>query len=300
MPDMHSKMEASRDWERAQRQAFVESVVSALPFSHSADLLPFEEVKQRLRLAQRNYRGIQEVDLDQIRGSVGRYRDFTASFNPRNPQMRDRWIRVSAAAGSGEVPPVELFKVGDAYFVMDGNHRVSAARQTGALTIQAHVWEFTTPTGLSAHADLDELLIREEYAHFLGQTHLDQLRPEQEIAFTVPGKYNELLAQIAWYQDVLTRIDGEPCTYENAVTSWYDMIYTPAVQIIEQSAALEHFPDRTEADLFVWTWLYSRFGEGGNQVTPLKDSAHIAVKQQEKRKPLQRLFSGKRDIIEEL
>lgn len=300
MPDMQSKMAASRDWERAQRQAFVESVVSALPFAQSSDLLSFEDVKQRLKLAQRNYRGIQEVDLDQIRGSVGRYRDFTASFNPRKPQMRDRWIRVSAAAGSGEVPPVELFKVGDAFFVMDGNHRVSAARQAGAPTIQAHVWEFTAPTGLSAHADLDELLIREEYANFLEQTHLDQLRPEQDITFTVPGKYNELLAQIAWYQDVLTRIDGEPCSYENAVTSWYDMIYTPAVQIIQHSDALEHFPGRTEADLFVWMWLYSRFGEGDNHVTPLREAASVAVEQQEKRRPLARLFSGKKDIIEEL
>jgi uncharacterized ParB-like nuclease family protein len=43
------------------------------------------------------------------------------------------------------MPPIEVYQVGEAYFVIDGNHRVSAARQEGMKTIAAYVCEFVTP-----------------------------------------------------------------------------------------------------------------------------------------------------------
>jgi uncharacterized ParB-like nuclease family protein len=247
------KAEAQRDWERARQAAFFEDLLGMLS-DRSADLLSFEEVRRNLRLGQRDYKGVQDIPLDQIRGSVGRYRDFTKTFLPRIETMRQRWQRVNAMAIARGLEPIEVYRVGDAYFVLDGNHRVSVARSTKMKTIQAHVWEYSTPVGLSAHADLDELLIKTEYAEFLASTQLDKLRPDQNIVFTTPGRYRELVYQIALYLKALEKIDGVPITQEEAVTAWYDMIYTPAVQIIQQSGIMERFPGRTEADLFAWIW----------------------------------------------
>jgi hypothetical protein len=245
--------EAQRDWERARQAAFFEDLLGIFSVK-SGDLLAFEDVRKNLRLGQKDYKGVQEIPLDQVRGSVGRYRDFTKTFLPRIDTMRQRWQRVNAVANARGLEPIDVYKVGDAYFVLDGNHRVSVARSTHMKTILAHVSEFPTPVGLSGHADLDELLIKTEYADFLASTQLDRLRPEQRIEFTTPGRYRELEYQIALYRLALEKIDGIPVSPEEAVTAWYDMIYTLALEIIRESGIIDHFPGRTEADLFAWIW----------------------------------------------
>lgn len=251
---LSGKPATSSNWERARFAAALQALQGV--FSRSADLLAFEDVRKGLRLGRKNYKGLQDIPLSQIRGSVGRYRDFTRTFLPRGSQLRQRWERVNALAYAKGMAPIEVYQVGDAYFVLDGNHRVSVARQIGNTTIEAHVWEYPTPVGLSADADVDELFIKTEYAEFLEHTRLAQLRPDQKIEFTAPGRYYELEDQIEWYRHVLEQIDDEPTSHEDAVTAWYDMIYTPAVQIVQQRGALARFPGRTEADLFIWVWRY--------------------------------------------
>src|SRR5574341_67605 len=267
--DVTAQIQARHSWERARQAAFWESLIGLLP-DRSSDLLSFEEVKNQLRLTQKTYRGLQEISLSHIRGSVGRYRDFTLSFLPRNSEMQERWERINKIASTQGVPPIEVYQVGEAYFVLDGNHRVSVARQMGSNLIEAHVWEFATPVGLSGEADLNELLIKTEYAQFLEKTQLDRSHPEAQINFTAPGHYRELEWQIELYRRALEKIDQERVLYEQAVEAWYDMIYTPALQIIQDQGVLEQFPDRTEADLFVWVWGHSQ------ELLQREGSAHLA------------------------
>ncbi len=264
-----ARIEARQNWDRARQAAFWEALIGLLP-ARSTDLLSFEQVKNRLRLAQKTYHGVQDIPLVRIVGSVGRYRDFTRSFLPRNSEMQERWERVSKIASTKGMPPIEVYQVGEAYFVLDGNHRVSVARQMGMNHIDAHVWEFQTPVGLSGEADLNELLIKAEYAQFLEKTHLDQRRSEAQIMFTAPGRYRELEWQIELYRRALEQIDEQPVSYEQAVEAWYDMIYTPALQIIREQGVMERFPNRTEADLFIWSWKYSQ------ELYPRQGSARLA------------------------
>jgi hypothetical protein len=253
-----SSLAASRqEFDRARYQAAIEDMLAQLR-GQPADLLPFEEVRQKLHLASRSYRGLHEVPLGKIVGSVGRYRDFTRSFLPRCSRLRQRWSRVDRLAAEQGVPPIELYQVGDCYFVLDGNHRVSVARQAQAPAIEAHVWEYQTRIPLHPDTTIDDLLIKEEYMEFLEHTRLDQSRSDQNIAFTIPGGYRELEYQITLYQDALSQIDGRPFGYEEAATYWYDMIYTAVVQIIEQQDVLKDFPGRTQADLFVWVVRHQR------------------------------------------
>jgi hypothetical protein len=220
------------------------------------DLIPFEEVRTRLHLTQKYCRGIQDIELTRIRGSVGRYKDFTSAFLPRRDHLRQRWERVNTMVSTQNMPPIEVYQVGEAYFVVDGNHRVSIARQEGMKTIAADVCEFVTPVGLSAEADLDEVMTKAEYAEFLDKTHLDKLRPGQEIIFTSPGHYRELECLITMFQEALEETQEKSISHEDALLLWFDMVYSPAVHEIKKSGALERFPGRTEADLFIWMWQY--------------------------------------------
>jgi hypothetical protein len=215
------------------------------------DLIPFEEARELLHLNQKICRGLQEIELDKIRGSVGRYHDFTSAFLPRRDNLRQRWQRVRSAKATKGLPPVELYKVGQAYFVADGNHRVSIARTEGEKTIEAYVCEYISPVELSSEADLDEVLCKAEYAEFMRRT---QLRPEQEIVFTAPGRYMEIECQIRSVQQSLENERSEPVSYDEAAALWYGEIYSPTVREIGESGVIERFPGRTEADLFIWMW----------------------------------------------
>lgn len=288
--NLFAKTEARRNWDRARQGAIFEELLSVFT-RRQDDLLSFDEVQARLRLRHNNYRGLQDIPIDRIRGSVGRYRDFTRTFLPRTRTLRDRWERVNTIALTRGFLPIEVYQVGEAYFVLDGNHRVSIARQAGMPTIQAHVWEFDTPVGLSADADLDELMIKTEYRHFLANTGLDASRPEADIEFTAPGRYRELEYQIALFRSALERIDGEPVTYQDAAAGWYDMIYTPAVGIIHHHGLLDQFPDRTEADLFIWVWRYHKELQERGSVS-LEDAAEDVKRQAAHRPFLSRVWEA--------
>ena len=247
--------ESQEKWTRARRGVLVQRVVCTFK-NCSVDLIPFEEVRTRLHLTQMYCRGLQDIEIARIRGSVGRYRDFTSAFLPRRDHLRQRWQRVNTMVSTQNMPPIEVYQVGDAYFVVDGNHRVSTARQEGMKTIAAYVCEFVTSVGLSAEADLDEVITKSEYAEFLYTTHLDKLRPGQEIVVTSPGHYRELECLITMFQEALEETRGEVTSYEDGLLLWYDMVYSPAVHEIKKSGVLERFPGRTEADLFIWMWKY--------------------------------------------
>jgi hypothetical protein len=243
-----------RDWERARRAAFVQDILSALT-DREASLLPFEEVRSSLRLRDVRYLGLQEVPLDQIVGSVDRYQDFTRAFFPRQAIARDRWRHIAQLASviDGRLPPVDLYKVGDAYFVRDGNHRVSVARQQKMPCIEAYVWEYQTPVSLAPDTSVDDLLHIAARAAFLEQTHAAQfLRDDMEIELSQPSGYDDLVDEIDVFQQHLSRVDECEVPFEDAVALWCAMSYTPIVEIIRQRQILDEFPGRTETDLYLW------------------------------------------------
>jgi hypothetical protein len=243
---------ALRHFEKARRQAWKERLSARLS-GRDRHLLPFDVIRSQLKQKNPLYQGARQVPLAQIAGSVGRYSEFTRQFLPLHNSFRERWVRIESLARTSQGwPPVELFQIGDVYFVKDGNHRVAVARQLRLDTIEALVWSFPTEIKLGPSDQLDDVLIRFGESHFLEQTKLDKLAPEHGIRFTTPGRHNELLAQIEELREKLEYIDGVPIPYEEAVIAWYELIYLPTVQILNEASLLQGFPGRTEADLFVW------------------------------------------------
>lgn len=251
------------EWNQARRQAFWKRVSNALGLSREPfDLLSFEEVQRKLHLMQGSYRGLQVVPINQIVGSVGRYNDFTRTLLPlvESDGARARWQRTAEMQVSRDgLPPVELYKVGDDYFVKDGNHRISVARQLGTESVDAYVWEYVAKVGEpTAGGSVNDLIVKTEHQAFLDRTRLDIARPDQKIVLTEPGMYPALELEIEFYRENLRRIDGEDRSYDAAATAWYDTVYTLAVDVICETGALDMFPNRTEADLYVWITLHRK------------------------------------------
>src|SRR3990170_6985301 len=130
---------AVRDFQRARQQAALEAIMARLT-GRSVDLLPYDEVRQKLRAREAGLRELKDIPIEAIVGSVGRYLDFTRSFLPKHDSDGDRWTRVYVAVdGQSGLPPIEVYQLSEAYFVRDGHHRVSVARQLGAEHVQAYV-----------------------------------------------------------------------------------------------------------------------------------------------------------------
>jgi hypothetical protein len=221
------------------------------------DLLSFDEVRDRLRLQDSAYKGLQEIELDKIVGSTGRYRDFNRAFLPKNDQTEQRWRIISQVASDGQgYPPIEVFQVGDVYFVRDGNHRVSVAKANKAKTIEAYVVEYKTSVPVNKDDNLDSILLKYERANFFEETRLDQIRPEQEVHFTEPGRYPLVKEHIGFHKYLRETECGCEIPDEEAVASWYDSVYRPIVELIRQKEVLKQFPERSEADLYAWLLLH--------------------------------------------
>ncbi|MBN1285430.1 MAG: universal stress protein, partial [Anaerolineae bacterium] len=246
------RSEAMADWARARGRA--RRSMLGLFGEPPAPLIAFEDVRTRLRLFQNYYKGIYNIPLDAIVGSVDRYQDFTREFLPLMDEDAERWQRVARLQRSYGLPPIEVYKIGDVYFVKDGNHRVSVMRQLDTDTIEAHVWEYPTDVDLSPDDDIDDILVKAERKAFLEKTRLDETRPGHDIRFTAPGRYPELEYQIELYRQNLSLIDGYDINYEEAAATWYDMVYSLAAETIVASGLLDQFPGRTAADLYMWVY----------------------------------------------
>jgi hypothetical protein len=243
---------ANEDFRRARSQAALEEIMARLT-GRSAALLCYEDVRQNLRATTSTSRGLQDIPIDAIVGSVGRCTDFTRSFLPRKDSDRARWAKVELAMTDLKgMPPIEVYQIDQIYFVVDGNHRVSIARQFGSVYIQAYVTAVKTKLSLSPDDQPDDLIVKAEYAEFLERTHLDELRPDGDLSVSVPGQYRELEEHIAAHRYLMEVEEGGEIPYELAVADWYDTVYLPVVHIIREKDILRDFPHRTETDLYVW------------------------------------------------
>jgi nucleotide-binding universal stress UspA family protein len=242
---------AVQDFQTARQRAAIQEVLARIT-GRPNELLSYEEVAEKLKLRVRTERGIKHIPLDAIVGSVGRYTDFTRTFLPRRTEDKDRWTGVRMAFQEIGSPPIDVYQVGDVYFVIDGNHRVSIARQEGARTIEAHVIEVKTHVPLTPDIRAEDLIIKAEYAEFLDYTRIMNLRPNVDLSVTIPGQYQKLMEQICAQECLLEKNNEQEIIFQDAVTTWYDNIYIPLAEAIRDRGLLRWFPNRTITDLYIW------------------------------------------------
>ena len=246
---------AVRDFQRARKSAVLRQVLARLR-GHSADLLDYEAICQQLKSTERSInRGLEEILVYKIVGSVGRYQDFTRDFLPKQQSDETRWAKVKAAmTDMAGLPPIEVYQIGDAYFVLDGNHRVSVARKLGTETIAAYVTEIQTRVPLSVDDDPDEVICKARYAHFLDATNLDRQVPDIDLLMTVAGHYQTLVKQIdLQHQRLIEEAASESNqpSSQDAAFAWYESAYLPIINIVRDLGVMRRFPKRTETDIYV-------------------------------------------------
>jgi len=253
---MVSEHLANQDFERAVSKSFWRKILTWLKGENN-ELLPFDEVREKLKIQGQYFAGLKEVPIDLIVGSVGRYNDFDRIFLPRQRRTKDRWVNIDKAHYEEiPLPPVDLYQIGEIYFVKDGNHRVSVARERGQEFIDAYVTVVDIPVWLSLDTQIDDLDLKQEHAEFIMRTNIRKVRPEANIEATVPGVYARLLEHIdvhRWYmgEKISTEIP-----YEQAVASWYDQVYLPVVDFVHVHDLLKAFSNFSEADLYLWIMEY--------------------------------------------
>jgi hypothetical protein len=249
---------AFEDFRIARRRAAVRSIIGRLR-KRQDELLSYEDVRAQLHAIEGSERKLEDIPISSIVGSVNRYSDFTRDFLPKNAIDGERWARVKAASmDMVGLPPIEVYQIGEVYFVQDGNHRVSIANQEGARNIQAYVRKVHSKVSLTPEIIPDDLIIKEEYLDFIETTHLDRHRQDTDLDTTSPGGYPFLLQQIEAVKFVLEQKIGFQETTEEAAVYWHDKVYMPIVFIIREKQLLKDFPNRTETDLFIWLVRYQR------------------------------------------
>lgn len=244
---------AIRDFREARQKAVLKEVMNRFLGSQNTGLLSFAEVRSKLKPRVNTRKILKEIPIKAIVGSVNRYDDFTRDFLPRESIDEERWARVEIMAyGLTGLPPIEVYQIDQVYFVSDGNHRVSVAKQMRATHIQAYVTEMHSRVSITPDIKPQDLILKAELAEFLEYTNLDRLRPQADINVTVPGQYQELENHIEVHRYYMGIENKHDIPSEEAVAHWYDTVYLPIVQVIRESGLLRDFPGRTETDLYLW------------------------------------------------
>jgi nucleotide-binding universal stress UspA family protein len=242
---------AIQDFKRARKQAAIRQLLARL-IGKSDELLAFDLVRQKLGEIETIERGLQEIPMDAIVGSVSRHDDYTRDFLPKKDSDQERWAQIKASVFNMRgMDPIDVFQIGEVYFVYDGNHRVSVARQLKAPTISAHVIEIKTKVPLARDDHLDGVIRKARYMEFLESTKLDASRPEANLWLTLSDQYKMFYEQIETHRRRLSVERGRHIPQEEAATHWYDQVYQPVVDIIREQGVLHDFPERTEADMYL-------------------------------------------------
>jgi hypothetical protein len=275
---MNFDFRTENDFNHAHFKAFVRDTL-ALIVRRPNELLSYNAVASSLKVFGEYYKGVHAVPLSKIVGSTTlRYHDFDRAFLPTQTQTKSRWKSIdSAYYRSIDLPPVQLYQVGEVYFVRDGHHRVSVAREKGQEFIDAEIIEVKARVPLTAESTVSGLEIAGEFVEFLDKTHIDKLRPDQQIQFSEPGGYMRLIEHIAVHRYFMGLEKKRPIRWADAVAHWYDHLYLPVVRVIREHKILRDFPHRSEADLYLWIMDHHYFLQAQGEDVPLEDAAmHFA------------------------
>jgi len=243
------RQDAQQDFARSRRRHMLARVAAVLRREPSdiAHVLPFEEVVEALGLRHQRSLGRRMIPLDRIVGSVGRTREFDRAFRPTSERVRPRWERIATAHRRGEsMPPIDVYKVGDLYFVKDGNHRVSVARALGRTDIDAYVTEVTTEVGPDAALSVLDLPLKSHERLFYERVPLPR-EVRAQISLTDAVRYAQLAEGVeAWGFRAMQEC-GCFMPRETVALAWFEEDYRPIVGSLREHGLIADGQSETEA-----------------------------------------------------
>ena len=292
--------QANDDFFRALKKAKLQTFLSRMQMERT-ELLSFYDVKELVKPKRQTYRGLKAIRVDRIIGSEGRYRDFNKAFFPKKSMLKGRWESISRAhMQMVNLPAISVYKIGDAYFVRDGNHRVSVAKTLGVEFIDADIVELDAEINLEpgmTDKQLREKVISYERKRVLKTTGIESMIDMSSILFTAPGRYTEMLHHINVHKYYLNLGITKEIPFEEAAKSWYLNVYYPIAEAVRDQKLLSKFPGRTSGDLYMWIvkhWNRLK-GKTDKDVHPADASKDFA--EQYKLTPLKRFFDWVKNIF---
>ena len=204
--------------------------------------LNFNECRETEKAYESIDRGTSLVPLEQIAGSVGRYLDFDSSFKPVSATSDERLESIKKKMLEGKsLPPISLYQIKDDYFILDGHHRYTAAKELGHTHIKACILEL-----LPSRDTLENRLYIEK-TEFRDRTGIPQALDLTEL-----GQFSLLDWQIKEHQHYLSQSRQSPVPYKQAAQDWYETIYRPLYTLIRNNGLSSTFTDRTVDDLYLY------------------------------------------------
>jgi hypothetical protein len=242
--------DAREDFVRARRRQTLSAVRRRLQFRPACYdmLLPFDEVVAALGARGSRDLGEQSIDVDSIVGSVDRTTGFDRLFRPTSDEVESRFARVDAALRAGEqVPPIDVYRVGDVHFVQDGHHRVAVARALAWETITAHVVEVLTAVGADRDLRLEDLPVKGHERLFAERVPLPSTMRAQ-IELHRSEDYAQLAESVEAWAFRYLQLRGTLMDRRQVAETWFVEEYEPAVRLLRAAGLLTGGTD-TEAYL---------------------------------------------------
>lgn len=245
-----ASVDAQHDFLRARRGATLARMAARLRGEPDdvRVILPYEEVIAALGFVSERTVGSEVVPLDSIVGTVDREREFDRRFRPTSGRVRSRWEHIAAAMRRGEaMPPVDLVRIGEIYFVRDGHHRVSVARALGLDDINAFVTEVVTRVGAKQTITFADLPVKSHERLFFERVPLPD-NARGEIRLTDPWDYGKLAESIEAWGFRTSQDRGEPISRRETAFLWLENEYRPVIAMLREADLVG---DQTETEAYM-------------------------------------------------
>lgn len=224
-------------------------------------LIDLDSIINNLEHTHLRSRGIEAIPIRKIVGSLGRYQDFSEGFLRNKARTDARYESIKQAMLAGKIfPPIKVYQIFDRYFVIDGHHRVTIARnELNAAAIDADVTEVHFALDLSPGKKY--IYNTEKAKDFLIMLEEDAFQTKTSLKNAIlvhPLKVTDLTSFAKLYEEILdfrkSYNNGELAkkAVMNAGYLWYEKRFLPAVKIMIEEGVLQHFPRRTYTDLYLW------------------------------------------------
>jgi hypothetical protein len=197
-------------------------------------MLTFEEVVGALGRTGERHLGLQSISIGSIVGTVDRRSaEFDRQFRPASARPRRRWESIAAARRRGRpMPPIDVFRVGELHFVIDGHHRVSVARAHGDTHIDANVREVQTKVAVSDDVVRDLLRARHE-------REFDERVPlppaaRARIDLAEAWRYEQLAKHVESWSFRASQAEGRLLSRAAAAQAWFNEEYEPVADTLDE------------------------------------------------------------------
>lgn len=219
-----------------------------LSFGRRSTPLPLAQVSRWVRPSRETYRGVRSIPVRLIVGSEERYRDFDREFLPKRKDLGARWMRLYRAFMRDVIlPPIKVYELGGLFFVRDGNHRVSVAREQKLEFIDAEVVALDSEIKLSPGMSLDDikrLIADRERKELMDAMGIPALQKGCCLRVTEPGGYDRIRQSFEEYR---SRGSGEP-----AFTGWCRDVCMPVQRLERRRRFTSAAAGATVGDLLAW------------------------------------------------